>query len=60
MTPWGEFPEIGPGLLVHVAALSQVAGFMLRDQLKLRALVALGGALYLLYYYLAPAAPPSR
>lgn len=57
MTPLGDLVEIGPGLLVHAAALAQVAGFLLRDQLRLRALVAFGGALYLLYYYLAPAAP---
>lgn len=58
MTPWDALPEIGPGLLVHVAALTQVAGFLLRDQLRLRALVAVGGGLYLLYYYyFAPAAP---
>jgi len=57
MTAWDALPEAGPDLLVHVAALTQVAGFLLRDQLRLRALVALGGALYLLYYYLAPAAP---
>lgn len=57
MTSWTDIPEVGPGLLVHLAAITQVAGFMLRDQLRLRALVALGGALYLLYYYFAPAEP---
>ncbi len=57
MLSWTDLPDLGPGLLVHVAAMTQVAGFMLRDQLRLRALVALGGALYLLYYYLAPTAP---
>lgn len=44
-------------LLVHAAALCQVAGFMLRDQLKLRALVVVGSLLYISYYFYAPATP---
>jgi hypothetical protein len=40
--------------LVHVAALCQLSGFLLRDQLRLRALVMLGNALYVTYYFLLP------
>lgn len=45
------------GLLVHAAALCQIAGFLMRDQVPLRALVLTGNALYLTYYYLHPAEP---
>lgn len=42
------------GWLVHLAALCQLSGFLLRDQLRLRALVMLGNALYVTYYFLLP------
>lgn len=57
MAFWGVAFDLNPGMLVHVAALCQLSGFLLRDQLKLRALVALGGVFYLAYYLYAPAAP---
>ena len=40
-------------ILVHIAALFYVAGFMVRDQLILRILVFAGTLLYLAYYYWA-------
>lgn len=44
----------GWGLLVHLAALTQVLGYLLRDQLKLRFLLLVGTCLYCAYYYLYP------
>lgn len=43
--------------LVHIAAATQVVGFLVRDQLILRALILLGTILYIVYYYLEPEAP---
>jgi len=40
-------------LLVHIAALFYVAGFLVRDQLILRFLVLVGTVCYLAYYYWA-------
>ena len=37
-------------ILVHVAALAQVAGFMIIDQLRLRLLMLIGTGLYITYY----------
>jgi hypothetical protein len=45
------------GLLVHAAAMVQIAGFLMRDQIRLRALVLTGNALYATYYFLHPATP---
>jgi hypothetical protein len=45
------------GLLVHLGAACQLAGFLMRDQLKLRALLLAGGLLYILYYLTQPTAP---
>ncbi|MEL6946913.1 MAG: cyclic nucleotide-binding domain-containing protein [Pseudomonadota bacterium] len=47
----------GAALLVHIAALFYVAGFLVRDQLILRMLVLLGTVCYLVYYYFALDAP---
>ena len=40
-------------ILVHIAAMFYVAGFLVRDQLVLRMLVLTGTLLYLIYYYVA-------
>jgi hypothetical protein len=45
------------GLLVHLAALCQILGFLMRDQIWLRALVLTGNALYAVYYFVYPATP---
>jgi hypothetical protein len=42
---------------VHAAALMQLGGFLMRDQVRLRLLVLGGNALYILYYYVHPASP---
>lgn len=44
-------------LLVHLAALVQLSGFLMRNQVTLRLLVLTGNALYLTYYYVHPATP---
>jgi hypothetical protein len=44
-------------LLVHAAALIQLGGFLMRDQVRLRLLVMTGNVLYILYYYVHPAVP---
>lgn len=44
-------------LLVHLAALVQIAGYLMRDQIWLRALVLTGNGLYALYYFVHPATP---
>lgn len=44
-------------VLVHIAALCQICGFLMRDQIWLRAFVLSGNALYISYYYLHPATP---
>ena len=44
-------------LLVHLAALIQLSGFLMRDQVMLRILVLSGNALYITYYYVHPATP---
>lgn len=44
-------------LLVHLAALTYVAGFLIRNQLLLRGLILIGTILYIAYYYLEPQTP---
>lgn len=44
-------------LLVHGAALTYVIGFLVRDQLVLRALLQVGSVLYIAYYFFEPATP---
>jgi CRP-like cAMP-binding protein len=44
-------------LLVHLAALSQVCGYLMRDQLALRVLLLIGTTLYAAYYVLYPDRP---
>ena len=46
-----------PAALVHIAALFQIAGFLVRDQVWLRTLVLTGTMLYIVYYYFAPDIP---
>ena len=43
--------RIGPEALVHAAALTMVAGYLMRDQLRLRALLLVGNGFYAAYYY---------
>jgi len=43
----------GWAILVHIAAVFYVAGFLVRDQLMLRMLILTGTLCYLVYYYLA-------
>lgn len=45
------------GLIVHLAALITIAGLLMRDQLKLRALVLVGNGLYAIYFLVAPPLP---
>jgi hypothetical protein len=44
-------------LLIHFGALCQFAGFLMHDQLKLRALLLTGSAFYIAYYLTRPGAP---
>lgn len=43
--------------LVHIAAAVQIAGFLVRDQFLLRALILIGTILYIAYYYIEPDIP---
>lgn len=43
--------------LVHLAAATQVVGFLVRDQIVLRIMILLGTCLYIAYYYIEPSAP---
>jgi len=43
--------------LVHLAAATQIAGFLVRDQIVLRIMILIGTCLYIAYYYIEPAAP---
>ena len=43
--------------LVYLAAGVQTIGFLIRDQLLLRALILVGTILYIVYYYIAPELP---
>ena len=45
------------GIFVHLALLFYVLGFMIRDELWLRALILVGTGFYILYYYFAADAP---
>lgn len=45
------------GLLVHLAAGTQVVGYLVRDQLALRLLLLAGTLLYIAYYIFYPATP---
>ncbi len=53
---WGD---VGwhDGAIVHLAALITITGLLMRDQLKLRALVLVGNGLYALYYFVAAPLP---
>ncbi|MGB0505407.1 MAG: cyclic nucleotide-binding domain-containing protein [Pikeienuella sp.] len=44
-------------VLLHVAMLGYVAGFLFREQIVLRILVLIGTGLYIAYYYVHPAEP---
>lgn len=44
-------------VLVHVAMLGYVAGFLFREQIVLRVLVLIGTGLYIAYYYFHPSEP---
>ncbi len=43
--------------LVYIAAAIQTVGFLVRDQLVLRALILAGTILYIVYYYTEPETP---
>ena len=43
--------------LVYLAALIQIVGFLIRDQLVLRSMILIGTALYIVYYFIEPAVP---
>jgi CRP-like cAMP-binding protein len=43
--------------IAHVGALLYLAGFLLRDQILLRAFVMGGDFVYIMYFYFAPAMP---
>ena len=57
--PFGHYfaTFFSANLLIDIAALLQVAGFLVRDQLILRLLVLAGTILYGCYYYFAPETP---
>ena len=42
---------------VHLASITYVIGFWVRDQLRLRAVVLIGTVFYMIYYYQAAAVP---
>lgn len=44
-------------ILIHVASLLALLGMMMRDQLRLRALVLAGACFEVVYYWLHPATP---
>lgn len=44
-------------ILVHLAALTYVAGFLISNQMILRGLILIGTGFYIAYYYLEPATP---
>lgn len=43
--------------LVHIAAMTQVIGYLIRDQLWLRLMLLVGTLFYISYYFLYPAQP---
>lgn len=43
--------------LVHLAAATQIVGFLVRDQIVLRVMILIGTCLYIAYYYIEPSAP---
>ena len=45
------------GLIVHLATLGYVLGFLLKNQLILRLLVFISTSFYIIYYYYYPATP---
>ena len=49
--------SLNAGLLVHLATLGYIFGFLLKNQLILRVLVLGSTVLYIAYYYLYPAQP---
>lgn len=52
-----SFDFMGWGLLVHIAALTQVVGYLIRHQLWLRTLLFVGTLFYMAYYWLYPDVP---
>jgi hypothetical protein len=44
-------------MLAHLASLVSLIGFMIRDQLLLRGLIAVGTVFYIAFYYLHPPQP---
>ena len=54
---WNSFEFQGWAILVHLAALTQVVGYLIRDQLALRVLLLTGTILYIAYYRLYPETP---
>ena len=54
---WNTFDLTGWAILVHMAALTQVIGYLIRDQLSLRVLLLTGTILYIAYYRLYPETP---
>ena len=52
------FGEVFAALsLVHLAAATQIVGFLVRDQIVLRIMILIGTCLYIAYYYVEPATP---
>ncbi|MEM7211229.1 MAG: cyclic nucleotide-binding domain-containing protein [Pseudomonadota bacterium] len=47
----------GWAFLVHIAAMTQVIGYLIRDQLWLRLMLFVGTLFYVAYYYMHPATP---
>lgn len=43
--------------LVHLAAATQIVGFLVRDQIILRVMILIGTGLYIAYYYIEPSVP---
>jgi hypothetical protein len=57
-TAWADFdPATLTWTLVHLGAITQIAGFLFRDQLALRWMLLAGNGLYGAYYLLHPATP---
>lgn len=47
----------GWAVLVHIAAITQIIGYLFRDQIVLRWLLLIGTFFYIAYYWLYPATP---
>ncbi|MEO0913667.1 MAG: hypothetical protein AAFY59_11875, partial [Pseudomonadota bacterium] len=48
---------LSSAILVHLAALMQVTGYLLKDQIQLRLLLLAGNVLYGVYYVVHPDTP---